>query len=253
MSEHHNSNVRSFGQKSDGYASHRPTYPEDLFEWIIAHCHHKRRAWDCATGNGQAAVSLSNYFKKVDATDLSEQQVANGFEAENIKYRAAPAEDSGFADDSFDLITVAQAVHWFDHSKFWPEVRRVARDGAFFCAWGYGFVEGNEDISEQLIKPAEALFDPYWARGNRIIMSGYKSEDLAFPFERIKAPDFAIEVTWSIEDLLNFFRTWSAFKLMQDDPAGDHIRELFNDAKTRFADQKLALRMPICVAAGRIE
>lgn len=253
MSEHHNSNVRSFGQESDGYASHRPTYPDALFKWIIDLSYHHRRAWDCATGNGQAAVSLCKYFAQVDATDLSEQQVDNSFAADNITYRAAPAEDSGFADNSFDLITVAQAVHWFDFSEFWPEVRRVARDGAFFCAWGYGFVEGGDEINEQLIKPAEALFDPYWARGNRIIMSGYKSEDLEFPFERIEAPDFAIEVTWSIEDLLNFFRTWSAFKLMQDDPAGHLIRELFTNATSRFADQRLELRMPICVAAGRIE
>ena len=253
MSEHLNSNVQSFEQKSHGYASHRPTYPDALFKWIIGHCRHNRRAWDCATGNGQAAISLSKRFERVDATDLSEEQVANGFEAGNITYRAAPAEDSGFADNSFDLITVAQAVHWFDFSKFWHEVRRVARDGAFFCAWGYGFVEGDQEISEQLIKPAEVLFDPYWARGNRIIMSGYKSEDLQFPFERVDAPEFAIEVEWSIEDLLNFFRTWSAFKLMKGDPAREQIQELFTNAASRFADQKLELRMPICVAAGRIE
>lgn len=253
MNDQHNANVRSFGEKSGGYARYRPTYPESLFEWITGNCTHRRRAWDCATGNGQAAISLAQHFDEVNATDLSAQQVAEGFAAKNIAYRAAPAEDSGFAKNRFDLVTVAQAVHWFDFQKFWPEVRRVTTEGAFFCAWGYGFVEGEPDIQERLISPAMALFDPYWARGNRIIMNGYQCEDLKFPFDRVQSPEFAIEVSWTIQELLNFFRTWSAYKLMQELPSGREINDLFSRAETEFDGIGLPLRMPICVAAAHIE
>lgn len=252
MSRQHNANVQSFGERSDGYARHRPTYPTDLFDWILSNCSLRRRAWDCATGNGQAALSIAKYFDRVDATDLNEQQIANGFLADNITYRAAPAEECGYEDNCFDLITVAQAVHWFDYSKFWPEVRRVAAEGAFFCAWGYGFVEGESKLEAELIAPAMDLFDPYWARGNRIIMDGYKSEDIEFPFDRVQAPDLAIDVTWSVEQLLNFFRTWSAYKLMQDTPARTEIDALFTMAEKEFKNALLPLRMPICVAAGPI-
>ncbi len=252
MSRLHNANIQSFGERSDGYASHRPTYPKNLFEWIVSNCSRRRRAWDCATGNGQAALSIAKYFDQVDATDLSEHQIANGFLADNITYRVAPAEESGYEDDRFDLIAVAQAVHWFNYPKFWSEVRRVAAKDAFFCAWGYGFVEGERALETQLIAPAMALFDPYWARGNRIIMDGYKSEDIEFPFDRLQAPDLAIDVTWSIDQLLNFFRTWSAYKLMLDTPARTKIDALFAMAEKEFKEVLLPLRMPICVAAGPV-
>ncbi|MBO6505674.1 MAG: methyltransferase domain-containing protein [Kordiimonadaceae bacterium] len=252
MNDHKNANVQSFGQKSAGYANHRPTYPDELFTWIVSHCRERKHAWDCATGNGQAAISIARHFNHVDATDLSAEQVAEGFSASNITYRAAAAEESGFADSRFDLITVAQAVHWFDYKKFWPEVRRVAKKDAFFCAWGYGFVEGEPEISTQLIAPAMELFDPFWARGNRIIMDGYNSQDLEFPFDRIDAPEFAIEVTWTVTQLLDFFRTWSAYKLMQGTPAGRELELLFDEAETKFDKIPLPFRMPICVAAAVI-
>lgn len=253
MSSTPNANVQSFGMRSSGYARHRPTYPAELFDWILSNCPNRQRAWDCATGNGQAAISLAKHFAQVDATDLSAEQVAEGFRAENLTYKAAPAENSGFDDNSFDLITVAQAVHWFDYELFWPEVRRVARNGAFFCAWGYGFIEGDQVINAAVIDPALEMFDLFWARGNRIIMAGYQTADINFPFERLDAPELAIEVEWTVEDLVNFFHTWSAYKLMQEQNLGAEVDSLFEGAKAGLADQTFALRMPISIAAGHID
>src|SRR3954468_4081905 len=97
-----------FSKQSDVYAKFRPTYPKELFEYILSFVQQRNSAWDCATGNGQAAVMLSDYFKNVEATDISEAQLANAVQKENINYRISPAEQTPFDDNTFDLVTVAQ-------------------------------------------------------------------------------------------------------------------------------------------------
>src|SRR5689334_8071156 len=103
-----------FSQQAKTYAKYRPSYPPELFDYILQFVEEKNSAWDCATGNGQAAVALSGYFKKVEATDLSKGQIDNAVQKENIRYSVCPAEETSFPDDQFDLITVAQAYHWLN-------------------------------------------------------------------------------------------------------------------------------------------
>ena len=107
-----------FGGHANLYASARPTYPQELYEYIVSLCKEKNKVWDCATGTGQAALPLSQYFKQVYATDINAKQVEAASKAKNIIYSVASAEDTEFADESFDLITVAQALHWFDYANF---------------------------------------------------------------------------------------------------------------------------------------
>src|SRR4051812_10380946 len=102
----------TFASSTSAYASSRPGYPDELFEWILAHVPGREAAWDCATGNGQAAAGLAPNFKSVVATDLSPEQVGSALSLPNVRYSAQPAEQTDFAANSFDLITVAQALHW---------------------------------------------------------------------------------------------------------------------------------------------
>src|SRR5450631_1709703 len=126
-----------FSNQAGDYARYRPSYPAALIEYIARFVSEKKLAWDCATGNGQAAVLLSDYFEKVIATDLSEKQLLQAAPKENIVYSAGKAEQTSFADNSFDLITIAQAYHWFQFSDFEKEATRVAKPGAVIAAWGY--------------------------------------------------------------------------------------------------------------------
>ncbi|HEX6226203.1 MAG TPA: class I SAM-dependent methyltransferase, partial [Chryseolinea sp.] len=119
-----------FSSHSKIYAAFRPTYPKALYEFIFQHVGGKNSAWDCATGNGQVAKYLSYYFDKVYATDISQQQLDQAAREENIFYSKTPAERTGFPDDQFDLITVAQALHWFDRDSFYSEALRVAKPNA---------------------------------------------------------------------------------------------------------------------------
>jgi len=151
-----------FGQHAKLYAMARPTYPREIFDHIVKLCKKKATAWDCATGTGQAAASLSQYFRKVYATDINTNQIEEASQARNIMYSVASAEDSGFAKESFDLITVAQALHWFDFQSFWLEVDRVLKPNGVFAAWGYDWTKINFEVDFQIGKN---LFEPlsdYW-------------------------------------------------------------------------------------------
>lgn len=244
----------SFSVASDAYARDRPSYPAELFAWIAAHCDGRREAWDCATGSGQAAAALAQWFERVEATDISPQQIGQCFRAPNIVYSVQPAERTDFADASFDLIAVAQALHWFDFDRFWPEVRRVAKPDAFFCAWGYAWFEGDPALIKGFVEPLLALLEPYWAPNNRILWDGYRDEDIRFPFERIAASPFSIRLDWDIAAILRFIRTWSAYKqAFADQDATAMITQLEEDALRRFAGHgAIPLGLPLAVAAGRI-
>src|SRR6218665_1437189 len=152
----------TFSLHSNQYAKARPRYPQALYEWIADHCPQRQAVWDCATGNGQAAVDLAEYFSAVYATDVSDEQIRNQLASAGVSYSVQPAERTSFAAGSFDLITVAQALHWFDYEQFWPEVRRVARPGAFFCAWGYDWPLADSAVNEQVIAPLREAIAPYW-------------------------------------------------------------------------------------------
>ena len=244
----------SFSHASDDYARDRPRYPDSLFAWIAGHCRQRQAAWDCATGNGQAAAALAKHFELVEATDISPGQIAHGFRAPNIVYSAQPAERTEFGDAHFDLIAVAQALHWFDLGLFWPEVRRVAKPGALFCAWGYSWIEGNETLQQYYFEPMLALLGPYWAPNNHLLWERYRSDEIAFPFERLDAPPFSIQVEWDIAAIVRFVRTWSSYKrALEDRDAAIAFARLENEASLRFGQQgPMPLAMPLAVAAGLV-
>lgn len=251
----------TFATDSANYAASRPRYPRELFRWIAGQCREHRCVWDCATGNGQAAIELARDFERVEATDVSAEQLAEAFPSPNVNYSLQASERTAFPDSEFDLIAVAQALHWFDYELFWPEVRRVAKPGAFFCAWGYAWFErasGPDTILSELhrilIEPMCELLLPYWAANNRILWDGYADADIRFPFERIAAPRLAISMRWNVEQLIGYLRSWSAYKKAAADPAVvTELSRLEEEARDRFVGiDALPLRLPLTIVAGRV-
>jgi SAM-dependent methyltransferase len=245
----------SFSVRSEDYASNRPQYPPELFAWIVSECPGHEVAWDCATGNGQAAVGLAHHFGRIEATDISPQQIEHAFAAPNIRYSVQPAEQTEFPPATFDAIVVAQALHWFDFDRFWGEVRRVAKPGAFFCAWGYDRFECDEALESGFFVPLLQLLASYWAPQNRIMWSGYRSDEIRFPFRRTRTPPFAIEVEWNTETIIGHVRTWSAYKRAKYDPQiASAISRLERNAIDRFGfDRAFRLASPLQMVAARIE
>ncbi len=190
------------------YAQYRIDYPAELYDCILPVVARPNRAWDCATGNGQVAVVLANSFTEVEATDSSQQQLDQAIARPNIRYQVAPAEQTPFPDAHFDLITVAQALHWFNLAAFHQEVRRVAKPGAILAEWGYGLTQIDEAIDDLLTDFYRNRTGPYWHPNRRHIDTAYAS--LPFPFANARQATFTVRRHWSLERFLNYLRTWSA-------------------------------------------
>lgn len=169
---------RLFDQGSAAYASARPRYPDALYRHLAGLCGQRRRAWDCATGTGQAALGLAQYFGEVLASDTSTQQIEHAVVHPGIRYSVQDAEATDYPDAAFDLVCVAQAWHWFDHSRFNRELLRVLRPGGVFAAWGYGWfsIDAQIDaaIDEEYLRP----IGPYWAQQNRLLWNAYRDVEL---------------------------------------------------------------------------
>lgn len=197
-----------FSTQSVDYGRFRPHYPGVLFDWLASRCARHELAWDCGTGNGQAALALASRFSRVVATDVSHAQLLQARRAANIHYWLAAAESSALADNSVDLITVAQAAHWFDQARFQDEVTRVARPGALIAIWTYGFLAVSPQVDEVTGHFYRNVVGPYWPPERVHVESGYRS--LPFPFEELAAPQFQLHAEWRLDQLLGYLSTWSA-------------------------------------------
>ena len=244
----------TFGQAAADYASARPSYPAALFDWLAEIAPRRGNVWDCGTGNGQAAVDLARRFQNVHATDFSAGQIAAAKPAPNITYAVAPAERSGLPDGWADLVTVSNALHWFDFDPFWPEVKRSSASDAVFVAWAYNWFYVAKDFDEAVTTRFRAIIAPFWAPNNKLNWDGYRDTDIKFPFPRISHPAFAIELHWTFRQILAFMRTWSAYRLSQNDPAATAaMTELVVELERTYrADEVFQVRMPLVMVAGKI-
>jgi SAM-dependent methyltransferase len=196
-----------FSDHAKLYASARPSYPEELFRFVASIAHDRERAWDCATGNGQAAVGLARYFAEVEATDASDDQIANAVAGPNITYAVRSAEESGFPPRYFDAVCVASAIHWFDYERFYPEVKRVLRSRGVVVAWGYDHLSVSTEFDAEFDRRVERVIAPYWPPRKKLLHDGYR--DVPFPFERIEPPPIEMREDWTFGQLMAFVRSWS--------------------------------------------
>lgn len=203
-------NRNTFGLAAGDYRSFRPTYPDNLFRFLVSLCQSTGSALDCATGSGQAAADLAKYFDRVAAFDSSQAQVDAAGTDPIIEYRVGTAEALPFADEKFDLVTVAQAAHWFDLQSFYERLRGVVKPSSVIAIWGYSYCKVDTQVdaivAAQLLKPIE----PYWAEGNRVIMEKYRT--IYFPFSEVRWPGFSARYAWTRAAFVNYMRTWSAYK-----------------------------------------
>jgi SAM-dependent methyltransferase len=241
-----------FGGHAKLYAQARPTYQQEMYAYITDLCENTDAVWDCATGTGQAALPLSEIFTKVCATDINEKQISEAESRNNIAYSVASAENTEFADESFDLVTVAQALHWFDYDKFWPEVDRVLKPNGVFVAWGYDWTKIDFDVDFQIEENLFNLLTNYWNPKAKILWGGYKPEKVSFPYELIETPSFTIDLHWSIDQLFQYFLSWSSTQAYIKDNGTrliDHAKEQVRKVWGHPNETKL-IQWPIHMLVG---
>ncbi|MNX64850.1 hypothetical protein D3C86_958880 [compost metagenome] len=233
------------------YAAYRPRYPDELFAWLAQKAPGHELAWDCATGNGQAAVGLAAYFERVHATDASADQIAHAERLPNISYACEPAEASSLRDGSVDLLTVAQALHWFDFGRFFREAKRVLKPGGIIAAWCYEQFEMVPELNEILAPFYHQTVGPYWPPERQLLEVGYRT--VPWPFEELEPPTLSLEVEWPLAGLLGYLRSWSATRRFQVAQGFDPVTLIEAELAARWGDpeQLRQVRWPLSMRVGR--
>ncbi|MEO7368351.1 MAG: methyltransferase domain-containing protein [Gemmatimonadaceae bacterium] len=198
-----------FSERASIYARFRPAYPAELFDWLRGLVERHDAVWDCATGNGQAARGLAGIFSRVVATDASAEQIEQASPEDSIEYRVADASDSGLPDQSVDMVTVAQALHWINRDTFYAEVRRVLKSDGAVVIWGYGDPVMETEPLEQIVNAYNrGTVEDYWMPERTILLDRYAN--VPFPFREIETPALTLERQWTLSELIGYLRTWSA-------------------------------------------
>lgn len=199
-----------FSDKSADYQSYRPHYPAELFSYLASLTPEKHLAWDCATGNGQAAIALADFFSCVIATDASESQIRNTTSHARIAYKNEPAENTSIKSVSVDLVTVAQALHWLDLERFAKEVTRVLKPDGVLAAWTYGLFSSLPPLDNVIAQWYETTLGSYWPPERRLVETSYASIDM--PMLPLETPTFHMTAEWDFSQLIGYLGTWSAVK-----------------------------------------
>jgi ubiquinone/menaquinone biosynthesis C-methylase UbiE len=198
----------NFSKQSDIYVKYRPHYPTELYSYLASLTKSHQLAWDCGTGNGQAAIGLAGFYDRIIATDPSEQQIKNAIAHQKVSYHVSSAENSVIDTHSIDLLTVANALHWFDFDKFYKEVKRVLKNDGVFAAWCYQLPIVEPGIDDVIKNFHNETLNDYWQSENRLVEREYR--DIQFPFEEISSPAFFSEKIMNLEDFIGYLNTWSA-------------------------------------------
>ena len=204
--------IDNFSTQSKNYSFSRPTYPDSLFEFLNTVTPQKNLAWDCATGDGQAAIGLSKFFTKVIASDASNNLIRYAFQRKNIEYKVFQAENAELDNDSVDIVTVAQGLHWFDFDKFYSNVKRVGKNDGIIAVWSYDMHKINPQIDKMTNRLDEdgEILGSYWDKEAKYVKEKYKT--ISFPFKEISVPVFKTTLYWNLRQLLDYMKTWSSVK-----------------------------------------
>lgn len=196
-----------FSQIAGEYQKFRPDYPSELFQYLAMLCDEHNNAWDVATGTGQSAYKLAQHFDRVFASDISAKQIEHAKQKSNINYFVGSAEDAKLPDNSLDIITVSQALHWLDIDQFFQQVERVLRPGGILAVWSYQLFEVNSHLDSIIHKLYNETLDGHWSQ--RRLMLDNNFADVEFPYPKIEAQAFKMEQTWSFDHVKGYLNTWA--------------------------------------------
>lgn len=241
-----------FSRLAGAYSRFRPGYPQALFRHFASLCAEHDLAWDCGTGNGQAAAGLAAYFSRVVATDASSQQISHAQAHRKVEYRVAVDCAPFLASSSVDIVTAAQAVHWFDLNPFYGEVRRVLKPGGVVAIWTYVLPVVDAAIDAILQRFYQDTIRSYWPPERRHVDTQYR--ELSFPFQELPAPQIEMREEWDCDQYLNFLRTWSAVAKFLDRNGEDPVKRIEAETHRAWGEPRKpkSVRWPVALRLGRV-
>lgn len=241
-----------FSELAERYAKHRPRYPSELYTFLALLAPERELAWDCGTGNGQAATLLAEHFEKVIATDASAEQIENAFPHPRVDYRVEPAERSSLNNGEVDLVTVGTAVHWFDFQDFYSEVRRVGKPNAVIALWTYHQPAISEAIDAVVRSYYRETLDGYWPERFQYLENQYRT--LPFPFADVDPPKLSMKTEWSLDQMLGFILSWSGTRNYVQENGKRALVPLIENLKAAWGDpdRVRTLHWPLYFRLGRL-
>ena len=240
-----------FSENAEKYGKYRPDYPAALFNFLSSITPGHDLAWDCATGSGQAALGLVNDFNKVIATDASRRQIENAIRHEKISYQVAPAHKTAIRMESIDLITVAQALHWFEFDRFYNEAKRVLKPQGIIAVWTYNLLSITPEIDSMIKYFYMDIVGEFWPPERRFVENGYKN--IPFPFHKLPSPSFRMSAKWTVHQLIGYLGTWSAVKRYKERNGIDPIARIENELirSWNLRSDILDVSWPLSVIIGK--
>ncbi|MCG8670839.1 MAG: class I SAM-dependent methyltransferase [Pseudomonadales bacterium] len=240
-----------FSSDTEGYRTFRPRYPESLYKWLYTKIPHPAVVWECGAGSGQATEQLAKHFDKVIATEPSAAQLKQAPELDNVEYQVCTAESFSSQPESIDAVVVAQAIHWFDHEKFFAKVNELVKPGGLVAVFGYQLMYVNDALDPLLKEFHDVFVGPYWPEERKLLNEGYK--DIEFPFKELETPEFTMSDEWDLDHLLGYLNTWSATKAFEKDK-GENPVELWRDKLTDAWGEKDKQKVswPLVLYVGRV-
>lgn len=231
-----------FSDTAVEYAKHRPTYPPELAEYLADISPTQGLAVDCACGTGQLTAMLADHFQQVIGTDASAAQIEQAQMLANVQYKVALAQNTGIDDQSADLITVAQAAHWFDLDAFYAEVQRIAKPDAILALISYGTTRLIDPlIDEQVQYFYHKVIGQYWPAERQHIVDGYKN--LPFPFKELGYPAFEMEVEWTLSQVVGYLNTWSAVNEARKQGQAEQVDAFFDELAVHWGNPEQRRRV----------
>ncbi|MDB5273019.1 MAG: methylase involved in ubiquinone/menaquinone biosynthesis [Chitinophagaceae bacterium] len=241
-----------FSHQAEQYQQFRPTYPQELYEFLITCVPENKTAWDCGTGNGQVAGELAHYFKQVYATDISTKQLEQAVQLPNILYKVEAAENTSFLSHHFDLITVAQAIHWFDFSSFYKEVERTLKPDGILAVMGYALLSVDQKTDAVIDRFYHDIIGAYWDKERKYIDELYQT--IPFPFQELQTPTFFQRENWSLEQFIGYLGTWSAVQRYIEEKGHNPLALIEEDLlRVWKKGESKTVTFPILLRVGKTE
>ena len=139
-------------------------------------------AIDIACGTGQAAVGLAASYARVVGVDGQATQLEHATQHPNVEYTHGAAEATGLAGGAADLVTVAQALHWFDPlDAFYREARRLLKPSSPSSAlavisYALPVLEAADHPANAALLDAFHGLDPWWPPQRKLVDDRYPGE-----------------------------------------------------------------------------
>jgi ubiquinone/menaquinone biosynthesis C-methylase UbiE len=238
-----------FSKHSQLYAQYRPQYPEELYEYLASLAPENSLAWDCGTGNGQAAIGLAKYFDRVFASDASAEQISHAYPHPKVEYHVEPAEHILLDDSTVDLVTVAVAIHWFNLDEFYREAKRVLKRNGILAAWTYNFPEISPRVNALIHEYYYNTLNGFWPQRIHYLQEGYTT--LPFPFEEIIPPSFVMKANWDLDQLAGFLNSWSATQRYKEQKGHHPLEMIWSQLSAAWGNEPRLVQWPLHFRIGR--